>query len=139
VTTRNSVGRYRHLEWTHRLLLEGTKLHGVTSLKTAIRISYLDLTEVKSSKHIYKCLLFCSWSIAFCSSYNPFCLWLQPEADTQSHTFRCKVFKRPRPCNLCHQPIHHQGSCCRGELGTGRYWNASVKPMAVLDVTGMLA
>ncbi|XP_021929255.1 tensin-2 isoform X5 [Zootermopsis nevadensis] len=37
----------------------------------------------------------------------------QPEADTQSHTFRCKVFKRPRPCNLCHQPIHHQGSCCR--------------------------
>ncbi|XP_023717089.1 tensin-1 isoform X4 [Cryptotermes secundus] len=36
-----------------------------------------------------------------------------PEADTQSHTFRCKVFKRPRPCNLCHQPIHHQGSCCR--------------------------
>ncbi|KAJ4443492.1 hypothetical protein ANN_05164 [Periplaneta americana] len=41
-------------------------------------------------------------------------MYLEPEADTQSHTFRCKVFKRPRPCNLCHQPIHHQGSCCRG-------------------------
>ncbi|GLH00714.1 Uncharacterized protein GBIM_07005 [Gryllus bimaculatus] len=37
-----------------------------------------------------------------------------PDADSQSHTFRCKVFKRPRPCNLCHQPIHQQGSCCRG-------------------------
>ncbi|XP_049815293.1 SH3 and cysteine-rich domain-containing protein 2-like [Schistocerca nitens] len=36
-----------------------------------------------------------------------------PDADSQSHTFRCKVFKRPRPCNLCHQPIHQQGSCCR--------------------------
>nr|XP_008194377.1 PREDICTED: tensin isoform X4 [Tribolium castaneum] len=30
-----------------------------------------------------------------------------------SHAFRCKTFKKPRPCHLCHQPILNQGSCCR--------------------------
>lgn len=48
------------------------------------------------------------------------CVCLQPEADSQSHAFRSKVFKRPRPCNLCHQPIHHQGSVCRGKCITNQ-------------------
>ncbi|KAG5891533.1 hypothetical protein JTB14_012590 [Gonioctena quinquepunctata] len=30
-----------------------------------------------------------------------------------SHAFRCKTFKKPRPCHLCHQPILNEGSCCR--------------------------
>uniref|UniRef100_A0AAR5QJF2 Uncharacterized protein n=1 Tax=Dendroctonus ponderosae TaxID=77166 RepID=A0AAR5QJF2_DENPD len=30
-----------------------------------------------------------------------------------SHAFRCKTFKKPRPCHLCHQPIINEGSCCR--------------------------
>ncbi|XP_045471532.1 tensin isoform X6 [Harmonia axyridis] len=30
-----------------------------------------------------------------------------------NHTFRRKTFKKPRPCHLCHQPILHEGSCCR--------------------------
>ncbi|RZF37876.1 hypothetical protein LSTR_LSTR007729 [Laodelphax striatellus] len=38
---------------------------------------------------------------------------IEPEPDSQNHAFRSKVFKKPRPCHLCHQPIHHQGSCCR--------------------------
>ncbi|KAL1123689.1 hypothetical protein AAG570_001462 [Ranatra chinensis] len=37
------------------------------------------------------------------------------DSDSQSHAFRTKVFKKPRPCNLCHQPILNQGSSCRGE------------------------
>ncbi|XP_050309456.1 tensin-3 isoform X3 [Anthonomus grandis grandis] len=32
---------------------------------------------------------------------------------TPSHAFRCKTFKKPRPCHLCHQPIINEGSCCR--------------------------
>ncbi|XP_046676705.1 tensin-1-like isoform X4 [Homalodisca vitripennis] len=43
----------------------------------------------------------------------PLHLLLKPEPDTQSHAFRSKLFKRPRPCNLCHQPIHQHGSVCR--------------------------
>ncbi|CAG9858791.1 unnamed protein product, partial [Phyllotreta striolata] len=30
-----------------------------------------------------------------------------------NHAFRCKTFKKPRPCHLCHQPILNEGSCCR--------------------------
>ncbi|XP_068904129.1 tensin-1 isoform X9 [Tenebrio molitor] len=39
----------------------------------------------------------------------------QDDSVTQgpSHAFRCKTFKKPRPCHLCHQPILNQGSCCR--------------------------
>lgn len=42
----------------------------------------------------------------------------QPEGNNSvgaGHAFRCKVFKKPRPCHLCHQPIFNQGSCCRGK------------------------
>ncbi|XP_030754213.1 tensin-2-like isoform X3 [Sitophilus oryzae] len=34
-------------------------------------------------------------------------------AQGPSHAFRCKTFKKPRPCHLCHQPIINEGSCCR--------------------------
>lgn len=47
-----------------------------------------------------------------------FFLLLQPEgagSHGPNHAFRCKVFKKPTPCHLCHQPILHKGSCCRGE------------------------
>ncbi|XP_018326675.1 uncharacterized protein LOC108737967 [Agrilus planipennis] len=44
----------------------------------------------------------------------PIQLLLNPEnAHGPNHAFRCKVFKKPRPCHLCHQPILNQGSCCR--------------------------
>lgn len=43
--------------------------------------------------------------------------FFQPESSAgPSHAFRCKVFKKPRPCHLCHQPILNQGSCCRGQF-----------------------
>ncbi|XP_057652029.1 tensin-1 isoform X11 [Diorhabda carinulata] len=32
---------------------------------------------------------------------------------SQGHAFRCKTFRKPRPCHLCHQPILNEGSCCR--------------------------
>ncbi|XP_076304149.1 tensin-3-like isoform X3 [Tachypleus tridentatus] len=35
------------------------------------------------------------------------------EIESQSHTFKTKVYRRPRPCDLCRQPIHDEGSCCR--------------------------
>ncbi|XP_066902260.1 tensin-2 isoform X3 [Halyomorpha halys] len=31
----------------------------------------------------------------------------------QCHAFRSKVFKKPRPCHMCHQPILNEGSTCR--------------------------
>ncbi|XP_067119437.1 tensin-1-like isoform X5 [Centruroides vittatus] len=44
-------------------------------------------------------------------------LWvcnLQPaDIEGQSHTFRAKIFRKARPCDLCQQPITEQGSCCR--------------------------
>ncbi|XP_065163862.1 tensin-1 isoform X5 [Atheta coriaria] len=46
----------------------------------------------------------------------PIQLLLKPEGNNSvgaGHAFRCKVFKKPRPCHLCHQPIFNQGSCCR--------------------------
>nr|XP_022919173.1 tensin-like isoform X4 [Onthophagus taurus] len=46
----------------------------------------------------------------------PIHLLLKPEGSNSpgpSHAFRCKTFKKPRPCHLCHQPIFNQGSCCR--------------------------
>ena len=126
VTQRISVGGYQHLRWNCCRHLEGTIQYGFTSLKTEEDLVYQTYrTEVrKTNLAMFICIVL--GPVSFSCSYNPWCLWLQPEADTQSHTFRCKVFKRPRPCNLCHQPIHHQGSCCRGELGTARYWNASI-------------
>ena len=138
LTQRISVGRYQHLGWTCCQHLEGTRQYGFTSLKTArgTRISNLQNWSAQNKfGHVYYIVL---GPVSLFCSYNTWCLCLQPEADTQSHTFRCKVFKRPRPCNLCHQPIHHQGSCCRGELGIARYWSASIKPAAVLDIIGVL-
>ncbi|XP_052125905.1 tensin-1 isoform X4 [Frankliniella occidentalis] len=43
----------------------------------------------------------------------PLHLLLKPDGESQNHVFRAKVFKKPRPCHLCHQPIHQLGSCCR--------------------------
>ncbi|GJQ86469.1 putative phosphotyrosine-binding protein [Trypoxylus dichotomus] len=46
----------------------------------------------------------------------PIHLLLKPEGNGSTgpnHAFRCKTFKKPRPCHLCHQPIFNQGSCCR--------------------------
>ncbi|XP_034231429.1 tensin-1 [Thrips palmi] len=43
----------------------------------------------------------------------PLHLLLKPDGESQNHIFRAKVFKKPRPCHLCHQPIHQLGSCCR--------------------------
>ncbi|XP_041979753.1 tensin-2-like isoform X3 [Aricia agestis] len=37
----------------------------------------------------------------------------QKEGVGQAHAFRSKSFKKPRPCQWCHQPVHNQGSCCR--------------------------
>ncbi|CAG4944815.1 unnamed protein product [Colias eurytheme] len=34
------------------------------------------------------------------------------EGVAQTHAFRSKTFKKPRPCHWCHQPVHN-GSCCR--------------------------
>ncbi|KAK9509855.1 hypothetical protein O3M35_004756 [Rhynocoris fuscipes] len=38
---------------------------------------------------------------------------LEPDHESQQHAFRSKVFKKPRPCNLCHLPIQSEGSSCR--------------------------
>ncbi|XP_023238412.1 tensin-like isoform X6 [Centruroides sculpturatus] len=35
------------------------------------------------------------------------------DIEGQSHTFRAKIFRKARPCDLCQQPITEQGSCCR--------------------------
>ncbi|XP_061378898.1 tensin-1 isoform X3 [Danaus plexippus] len=44
---------------------------------------------------------------------TPLQLLPQKEGLAQAHAFRNKVFKKPRPCHWCHQPVHNQGSCCR--------------------------
>ncbi|OWR44592.1 tensin-3 [Danaus plexippus plexippus] len=48
-----------------------------------------------------------------CRVSGPLHLILKKEGLAQAHAFRNKVFKKPRPCHWCHQPVHNQGSCCR--------------------------
>ncbi|KAF6215437.1 hypothetical protein GE061_010190 [Apolygus lucorum] len=43
----------------------------------------------------------------------PLHLLLKSEQESQCHAFRTKTFKKPRPCNYCHQPIYNEGSSCR--------------------------
>uniref|UniRef100_A0A146LA02 Tensin n=2 Tax=Lygus hesperus TaxID=30085 RepID=A0A146LA02_LYGHE len=43
----------------------------------------------------------------------PLHLILKSEQESQCHSFRTKTFKKPRPCNYCHQPIYNEGSSCR--------------------------
>ncbi|CAG9784410.1 unnamed protein product [Diatraea saccharalis] len=48
-----------------------------------------------------------------CRVSRPLNLILQKQGVAQAHAFRSKSFRKPRPCQWCHQPLHTQGSCCR--------------------------
>ncbi|XP_011501349.1 PREDICTED: tensin-1 [Ceratosolen solmsi marchali] len=44
---------------------------------------------------------------------QPIHLLVKNEFEPQCHVFRTKQLRRPRPCQLCHQAMVKQASCCR--------------------------
>ncbi|XP_033209424.1 tensin-3 isoform X2 [Belonocnema kinseyi] len=44
---------------------------------------------------------------------QPVHLLVKTEFEPQCHVFRTKKLRKPRPCQLCHQAVIKQASCCR--------------------------